>query len=385
MRPPLTLDIGWSDLLAAAWLCVVATDSERATTRVESLWSTSGDAVAGLTVRTLFDAWLRARAFDEGDEILMTAFTLPDMARVVRENGLVPVALDVDPATLAPTERDLDARWSARTRAIIVAHLFGSRCDLAPTLAWARRRGVDVVEDAAQAYAADGWTGTDGAAASLFSFGTIKTATALGGGVARVGDARVRGAMQNLLSVARPQPRREFLVRVLHAAMLRILGARPIYGAFVRACELFGQRHDDVARRGTRSIRGSDFLAAIRRRPSAPLLALIARRLDDPPSEQIALRAARGEALLRRIADRVSVPGARAAVRSHWLLPICVVDRARALSRLRRAGIDAAPSGSVAVIGAAPRLLAMESGLLYLPVPVDLEAAEIERIADAIV
>jgi len=384
VRPPLTLDIGWSDLLSAAFLCLVPLDPAQEVLRFEAAWSAKGDAIAGLTVRTLFDAWLRVRSFEPGDEILMTGFTLPDMARVVRENGLVPVSVDLDPRTMCPTELDLDRVRTARTRAVVVAHLFGGRADLAATVAWAARHGVDVVEDAAQAYAADGWNGSRDVALSLFSFGTIKTATALGGGVARVADRAVREEMRSRLNDAPAQPRGEFLSRVARAAVLRVLASPPVYGGFVRGCELLGRGHAGVVGSATRSIRSVDFVAAIRRRPSAPLMALLARRLLRPPSAHVARRAARGESVVRRLGDRVLVPGSGATVRTHWLLPVCVDDLPAVLARLRSAGLDAAPAGSVVVIGEAPRLRAMAARLLYVPVSPRLGDAEIERIAAAV-
>jgi len=385
VRPPLTLDIGWSDLLSAALSCLVARDAGQEAQAVEEAWSATGDAIAGLTVRTLFDAWLRARSLEPGDEILLSGFTLPDMARVVRENGLVPVTVDLDPFTMCPAEADLESARTARTRAVVVAHLFGGRVDLAPTLEWAARHGVDVVEDAAQAYAADGWNGSDDVAISLFSFGTIKTATALGGGVARVADSAIREEMRSLLNDAPEQASRECLVRVARAAVLRVLASRLVYGSFVRACRVLGRDHAEIARRATRSIRSPDFLGAIRLRPCAGLMALLARRLRHPPTARIARRTACGEELLRRLGDRVLVPGGGALVRTHWLLPICTDDRSGTLDRLRRAGFDVAPAGSVAVIGDAPRLRAMHERLLYVPVSEEFTAAEIERIVTAVV
>jgi dTDP-4-amino-4,6-dideoxygalactose transaminase len=384
VRPPLTLDIGWGDLAAAAWACVVARGADERTRAVEQAWCPAGTAVAGLTVRTLFDAWLRARVYPVGTEVILTGFTLPDMARIVRENGLVPVCLDVDAVRMCPTAEELQAARSERTGAVVVAHLFGARVDLAHVVAWADESGVDVVEDAAQAYAADGWRGSEHVAVSLFSFGLIKTATALGGAVARVSDAEVRARMREMLTSAPPQSRGEFAARVLRAGGLRLVGSRPVYSAFVACCGLLGLRHDEVLRRSARSIRTDDFLAAIRRRPSAALLALLARRLARSPTRHIARRAERGETVLRRLAEHVMVPGSGAAVRTHWVLPVCVDDRDAVMARLRSAGFDPAPAGSVTVIGPAPRLHEMEERLLYVPVGADFSDHELDLIADAV-
>ncbi|TMI03484.1 MAG: DegT/DnrJ/EryC1/StrS aminotransferase family protein, partial [Betaproteobacteria bacterium] len=84
---------------------------------------------------------------------------------------------------------------TARTRAIVVAHLFGSRMAMEPISAAARRHELLVIEDCAQAFAADGYRGSAQSDVSLFSFGPIKTSTALGGALLRVSDAGLRTAM----------------------------------------------------------------------------------------------------------------------------------------------------------------------------------------------
>jgi len=303
---------------------------------------------------------------------------------VVRENGLVPVCVDVDPLTMCPTVVELESARTERSCAVVVAHLFGGRVDLANVIEWSDANGIAVVEDAAQAYAADAWRGSDRAALSLFSFGLIKTATALGGAVARVRDAAVRARMRALLDASPRQPRSEFAERVARAVVLRVAGWRPVYTAFVAGCRVLGRRQDRILRGAARSIRGDDFLAVIRRRPSAPLLALVARRLARPPTRRVARRAERGDAILRRIAERVVVPGSLASVRTHWVLPVCVDDPEATIASLRRAGFDPAPAGSVTVIGEAPRLRRMEEGLLYVPLSAEFDDRVLGRIAEAI-
>jgi dTDP-4-amino-4,6-dideoxygalactose transaminase len=61
-----------------------------------------------------------------------------------------------------------------------------------PLFERARSLGLFVFEDAAQAFTAPDWRGSAGADATYFSFGTIKTATAMGGALVRVPDAALR-------------------------------------------------------------------------------------------------------------------------------------------------------------------------------------------------
>ena len=69
---------------------------------------------------------------------------------------------------------------------IVIAHIFGSRCPLDEVLAVARNHDVLVVEDCAQAFMGMHYMGENRADVSMFSFGTIKTATSFGGAIIHV-------------------------------------------------------------------------------------------------------------------------------------------------------------------------------------------------------
>jgi dTDP-4-amino-4,6-dideoxygalactose transaminase len=96
-------DIGWTDLLAGLAACTSRAGGEHAAARVERWFDGgSGDALACLSVRSGLDLYLEQIALPHGSEVLMSALTIPDMARVVAKHGLVVVPVDVDPGTLAP-------------------------------------------------------------------------------------------------------------------------------------------------------------------------------------------------------------------------------------------------------------------------------------------
>ena len=109
-------------------------------------------------------------------EVLMSAVTIREMAEVVRRNHFVPVPLDVDPRSLTIRPEQVRERTTTRTKALLIAHLFGSRTPLREVASVARNLGLFVIEDYAQAYAASGDRGDPDADVSLFSFGTIKGA-----------------------------------------------------------------------------------------------------------------------------------------------------------------------------------------------------------------
>jgi perosamine synthetase len=137
------LDIGFADLAMAA-----AARGRQA--------PPSSGGLSCFTVRSGFHLPLEALALPAGGEVVFSALTPPDQPRLVEQHGLVAVPADLDLDTLAPRPDSLRTALSARTRIVVVAHLFGGLVDLAPIAEAARRAGALLVEDCAQAYAGPG-------------------------------------------------------------------------------------------------------------------------------------------------------------------------------------------------------------------------------------
>jgi len=97
---------------------------------------------------------LAALKLSAGDEVITTPITDMGALTPIWYEGAVPVFADVDPTTLNVTAETIRAQLTARSRAIVVTHLFGRVCDMDPILALARERGLPVIEDAAQAFGA---------------------------------------------------------------------------------------------------------------------------------------------------------------------------------------------------------------------------------------
>jgi len=97
---------------------------------------------------------LMALDLKPGDEIIAPAFTFFATAGTVHNTGGTPVFVDIDPATFNVTAANIEPAITKRTRAIIVVHLFGQMAEMEKILALAARRGIPVIEDAAQAIGA---------------------------------------------------------------------------------------------------------------------------------------------------------------------------------------------------------------------------------------
>ena len=85
-------------------------------------------------------------------EIIIPSFTFYASASAAVFAGLRPVYIDVDPQTFNMDVGQLEQAITPRTRAIMPVHIYGQACDMDPVLEIARRHGLAVVEDAAQAF-----------------------------------------------------------------------------------------------------------------------------------------------------------------------------------------------------------------------------------------
>lgn len=384
MHPRLSLDIGWSDLGYAALASALAGARGGRATRLEARFSPYGDAFAALSARSGFDLYLRALALPPGSEVLVSGLTIAHMVQILSAHGLVPVPFALDPDTLAPAPGELERRRTARTRAVLFAHLFGQRADLEDLVAYAKRHELLVWEDCAQAFSGDAWRGHPAVDLALFSFGLIKTATAIQGGILRVRAPALRARMRALQAEWAVQPRRDFLRRVGKATLLRTLGRRWLFTRFARACARSGKDLDQVLHDATRGFPGPQFLERLRRAPSAPLLALLERRLGRPAASNAAARRAFGEELLEALGPEVQVFGRRALARQHWVFALGCDEPAQLVAALRAAGFDASARSSLIAVehgagGAAPAAnRTLLERLVY--VPLALQATHAERV-----
>lgn len=97
---------------------------------------------------------LRAYGIGPGDEVIVPANTYIATWLAVSHAGAVPVPVEPDPQTCNLDPVRIEAALTPRTRAIMPVHLYGRPADMDPILDIARRRGLKVVEDNAQAHGA---------------------------------------------------------------------------------------------------------------------------------------------------------------------------------------------------------------------------------------
>ena len=275
--PRKRLDISWSDFCYGGlrWFWPGGGRSKHS----ESSWSIDGHAIVCLSVRTGFDLLLQALRLPKGSEVLMSALNVPGMMRVVEENGLKPVPLDVDGDSLRPTIQDVRQAITPQARVLVTAHLFGARLNLAELNAQARQSGLLVVEDRAQAFDGVPFALPPQCDVAMHSFGAIKTATALGGAVLTVRDADLAARMRAIQRRYAKQSRRRYLLRLAKYSALKAISGRLPFSTLTHALTWANIDYDAWLKKQARGFDDSPFLRQLRLRPCAPLTALLARRL----------------------------------------------------------------------------------------------------------
>lgn len=97
---------------------------------------------------------LAALGIGPGDEVIVPTLTFVATANAVRYVGATPVLVDCDEESWVLSPRAVEAAITDRTRAIIPVHLYGHPAPMDELLAIARRHGLAVIEDAAEAHGA---------------------------------------------------------------------------------------------------------------------------------------------------------------------------------------------------------------------------------------
>lgn len=158
------------------------------------------------------DAAIEALGIAAGDEVIVPAFTIISCIGQIVRAGATPVLVDSDPFTWNMNVRQVEARITPRTRAIMAVHIYGLPVDMDPLLAIAARHGLTVIEDAAQAH---GQTyqgrpcGSFGAVAT-FSFYSNKHVTTGEGGMIVTNDDALAEDCRSLRNLCF-QPQRRFV------------------------------------------------------------------------------------------------------------------------------------------------------------------------------
>jgi perosamine synthetase len=140
-----------------------------------------------------------------GDEVITSPFSFVASANCALYEGAEPVFADIDPVTFNIDPDAVEAAITPRTRAIVPVHIFGLPCRIERINEIARRHGLAVVEDAAEALGArrqGRMVGTHGNPA-IFAFYPNKQMTTGEGGMVTTDDDELAAGLRSLANQGR--------------------------------------------------------------------------------------------------------------------------------------------------------------------------------------
>jgi 8-amino-3,8-dideoxy-alpha-D-manno-octulosonate transaminase len=135
---------------------------------------------------------LAALGIQRGDEVITQSFTFVATIEAILEAGGVPVITEVD-KSLNLDPRDLEAKITDKTRAIIPVHMLGVPARMDEIMAVARKKNIPVLEDSCQACGSSYRGKKTGAIGAMgtYSFDYVKTLTTGEGGMVTTNDKRL--------------------------------------------------------------------------------------------------------------------------------------------------------------------------------------------------
>lgn len=159
-----------------------------------------GHAVACSSGTSALHLAFLALGVGPGDEVIVPTLTYVASANAVRYCGAQPVFVDSERDTWNLDPEQIEKRITPKTRAILAVHLYGHPAEMDPIVELARRYGLFVVEDAAEAHGAEYRGRKVGSLGDIaaFSFFGNKIITTGEGGMVVTGSAELRDKMRML-------------------------------------------------------------------------------------------------------------------------------------------------------------------------------------------
>ena len=352
MRPRKLIDITFTDLFFG--LCKGVSGLKKSTPceiDLDGILNPLGinekpESLICYSVRTGFDLLLQSLRLPPGSEVLMTAATIPDMIEIVRRHQLVPRSIDMKSDDFQICPESFEQAVTPKTKLVVVAHLFGSRANLDWICNHPLRKQFLIVEDCAQLFIRDYFERPTATDVQLFSFGPIKTATALGGGVICCKDKVVNQDLRRLNNSYPQQSELDYLQRIMKYFCLKSLAFRPLFSVF------YALPGDPDKRLGSmaRNFGQQELLDKIRKRPCRALVNMVRRRIRLYPSKRIEDRRRLGGSLARQIRQPKATPGVNCPDHSYWLFPVLTKDGDQLVVELRHAGFDATRRHSMTLL-----------------------------------
>jgi len=173
-------------------------------------------ALSFISGRTALWAILQAMGLNQGDEILLQAYTCVVIPNTIIALGARPVWVDINPETFNLNTRDLEKKITPKTKAIIVQYTFGQPAKIKEIMKICEKHKLLLIEDCAQALGGEyqGQKLGTFADASFFSFGRDKIISSVFGGMAITNDKKL-GNRLTQIQKQMPLPRQAWIAQQL--------------------------------------------------------------------------------------------------------------------------------------------------------------------------
>jgi len=397
-------------------------------------WIGGGEAVFTPSGRSALYFLLKALRYPPGSEVIVPGFTFQAVPAVVLLAGLRPVFADIDPATFEMTAESVEKVFSARTAAVVATHLFGRTCPAADIARLCTAKGIDLLEDCAQACGARidysaavepektgvrhrdeappgrtppggrTYAGSGGTAA-FFTFGVTKNFTAFGSGIAYCRDKNLAAEVRAAVEKRPPVPKRKAGFSALTAAAMKAATGRGVFNtALEPILRLAVSRAEpgqpdpvhNLFREPPVPPGSPEAFEAGLRRPLGAHAAAGLRQLDTIEA-RTEKRRATGEAL-RSALERTGAAGLPAPPdpggdHIYVSFPLLRENRFRFAALLRARGVDTSPGYMAACsrepsLGGAPGLCPAAEraadSIIHIPLFPSLTKIDIKQIAAAV-
>ena len=337
-----------------------------------------------LSVRTGFDLVLRSLNLPTGSEILVTDINIPDMFDIIARHNLVAVPLPVNKHTLTMSAKQIEASISPLTKAILITHLFGGIMETDEIAFIARKNNLVIIEDCAQAYAGERYTGNANSDVIMFSLGFIKTNTSVSGALLRINNQAIHPEITLLNDQYPRQARSRYLKKLFKVLLVKLLTEKTVYTLFYKIVKASGKDFEQVQSGFTRGFPANDILSNIRFRPCLANVKLIERKLHNFNPTSLAPRIQLAHDVVDNIHDHLKI-GALNKNHTHWIMPVETDKSGELIDHLRSNGYDATQKASSLVRLSSPDELRVPDNLIlanlvYLPMYPAMPTGERKRL-----
>jgi perosamine synthetase len=384
--PRIDLDITIKDLSLSLVSSFTWSDRAKVIAQVQSYWHTPKEILVTLCVRTSFDLLLQALCLPAGSEVMMSAVNIGHMEEIVKKHNLIPVPIDIDLETLTPSLELFKASISSQSRLFVVAHLFGAIASLDDYVEICKSHNILLVEDCAQAFDGLRYLGHPDADISLFSFGSIKSCTALGGSITIVQD---QGLAQRMSDIEQSYPVKTdfwFFKRLLKYLCLKILSTPLAFGILIAGLDFLKIDANNFISALTRGFQKGDIQAQLRYRPPSGMLRLLQHRLEHLDASYYDRRSQIARDFLNLLDSSVARIGKDAMRHSYWVVPLMMENPERLMQKLRKAGFDST-TGTTSLKSLAKEAVfatKLMNSVLYLPIYTSVPSEKLTRLAQLI-